>query len=76
MKEFRNILHTIQVPKATGGYDNLEVEGQFVVRKPEIVVTSAASSEPVLCSVVMMLILTSCFGRSVQSKTRCNSVLL
>ncbi|MEL6652696.1 MAG: GldM family protein [Bacteroidota bacterium] len=32
----------IQVPKATGGYDNLTVEGQFVVRKPEIVVTSAA----------------------------------
>ncbi len=33
---------SIQVPKATGGFDILPVEGQFVVRKPEIVVTSAA----------------------------------
>ncbi len=33
---------TIRVPKATGGFEDLSVEGQFTVRKPEIVVTSAA----------------------------------
>ncbi len=33
---------TIRVPKATGGFDILPVEGQFTVRTPEIVVTSAA----------------------------------
>lgn len=33
---------TVSVPKATGGYEDLKVEGQFTVRKPEIVVTSAA----------------------------------
>lgn len=33
---------TIRVPKATGGFEDLAVEGQFTVRKPEIVVTSAA----------------------------------
>ena len=33
---------SIQVPKATGGFETLEVDGQFTVRKPEIVVTSAA----------------------------------
>ena len=33
---------TIQVPKATGGYEPLEVNGQFTVRRPEIVVTSEA----------------------------------
>ncbi|MEL7531868.1 MAG: GldM family protein, partial [Bacteroidota bacterium] len=33
---------SIQVPKATGGFDILPVEGQFTVRKPEIVITSAA----------------------------------
>lgn len=32
----------IQVPKATGGYETLPVEGQFTVRRPEIVVTSEA----------------------------------
>lgn len=32
---------TIQVPKATGGFEILPVEGKFTVRKPEIVVTSA-----------------------------------
>jgi gliding motility-associated protein GldM len=32
----------IRVPKATGGFDNLPVEGKFTVRKPEIVITSAA----------------------------------
>lgn len=33
---------SIQVPKATGGFEILPVEGKFTVRKPEIVVTSAA----------------------------------
>jgi len=33
---------TIQVPKATGGFETLQVPGEFTVRKPEIVVTSAA----------------------------------
>ena len=33
---------TIQVPKATGGFEPLTVEGKFTVRRPEIVVTSAA----------------------------------
>jgi gliding motility-associated protein GldM len=33
---------SIQVPKATGGFETLEVKGQFTVRKPEIQVTSAA----------------------------------
>ncbi|MEM9986973.1 MAG: hypothetical protein AAF804_17915, partial [Bacteroidota bacterium] len=33
---------SIQVPKATGGYENLEVKGSFTVRRPEIVVTSEA----------------------------------
>ncbi|MFK7924869.1 MAG: hypothetical protein AB8H47_23115 [Bacteroidia bacterium] len=33
---------SIRVPKATGGFDILPVEGQFTVRKPEIVITSAA----------------------------------
>ncbi|MEM7656207.1 MAG: hypothetical protein AAF399_08775, partial [Bacteroidota bacterium] len=33
---------TIQVPKATGGFEDLKVEGKFTVRRPEIVVTSAA----------------------------------
>lgn len=33
---------TIRVPKATGGFEDLPIEGQFTVRKPEIVVTSAA----------------------------------
>ncbi|MDX2282921.1 MAG: GldM family protein [Bacteroidia bacterium] len=33
---------TIQVPKATGGFETLNVQGQFTVRRPEIVVTSAA----------------------------------
>jgi gliding motility-associated protein GldM len=32
----------IQVPKATGGFESLEVKGEFTVRKPEIVITSAA----------------------------------
>ncbi|MEZ4825997.1 MAG: hypothetical protein R3C61_06845 [Bacteroidia bacterium] len=32
----------IQVPKATGGFETLNVEGKFTVRKPEIVITSAA----------------------------------
>lgn len=32
----------IRVPKATGGFEDLSVEGEFTVRKPEIVVTSAA----------------------------------
>lgn len=33
---------SIQVPKATGGFENLAVEGKFTVRTPEIVITSAA----------------------------------
>jgi gliding motility-associated protein GldM len=33
---------SIQVPKATGGFETLTVEGSFTVRKPEIVITSAA----------------------------------
>ncbi|TAE52278.1 MAG: hypothetical protein EAZ89_08740 [Bacteroidetes bacterium] len=33
---------SIQVPKATGGVETLNVEGKFTVRKPEIVITSAA----------------------------------
>jgi len=33
---------TIQVPKATGGFETLPVEGQFTVRKPEVQITSAA----------------------------------
>ncbi|MDP5171932.1 MAG: hypothetical protein NWR72_16905 [Bacteroidia bacterium] len=33
---------TIRVPKATGGFEDLSIEGSFTVRKPEIVVTSAA----------------------------------
>lgn len=33
---------SIQVPKATGGFETLSVEGKFTVRKPEIVITSAA----------------------------------
>ncbi|MEO0473533.1 MAG: GldM family protein, partial [Bacteroidota bacterium] len=32
----------VRVPKATGGFDDLKVEGSFTVRKPEIVITSAA----------------------------------
>ena len=32
----------IQVPKATGGFETLKVEGSFTVRRPEIVVTSEA----------------------------------
>ncbi len=32
----------IRVPKATGGFDELPVEGQFTVRRPEVVITSAA----------------------------------
>ncbi|MEM6264398.1 MAG: GldM family protein, partial [Bacteroidota bacterium] len=32
---------SIRVPKATGGFENLPVEGEFTVRKPEIVITSA-----------------------------------
>lgn len=33
---------TIQVPKATGGFENLPVQGEFTVRKPEVVITSAS----------------------------------
>ncbi|MDX1906910.1 MAG: GldM family protein [Bacteroidia bacterium] len=33
---------TISVPKATGGNEVIPVEGEFTVRRPEIVVTSAA----------------------------------
>ncbi|MEO0895274.1 MAG: hypothetical protein AAFY71_02565 [Bacteroidota bacterium] len=33
---------TIRVPKASGGFENIPVKGEFTVRKPEIVVTSAA----------------------------------
>lgn len=33
---------TIQVPKATGGFESLPVKGEFVVRKPEVVITSAS----------------------------------
>ncbi|MFK7973208.1 MAG: hypothetical protein AB8F95_22760 [Bacteroidia bacterium] len=33
---------TIRVPKATGGFEDLPVKGEFIVRKPEIVVTSAS----------------------------------
>ncbi len=33
---------SIQVPKATGGFETLAVSGDFVVRKPGIVITSAA----------------------------------
>ncbi|GAB4404176.1 MAG: hypothetical protein OHK0039_04220 [Bacteroidia bacterium] len=32
----------IKVPKATGGTQDLQVKGEFTVRRPEIVVTSAA----------------------------------
>lgn len=32
----------IRVPKATGGFDELPVEGEFTVRRPEVVITSAA----------------------------------
>lgn len=32
----------IRVPLATGGFDDLPVEGQFTVRQPEVVVRSAA----------------------------------
>ena len=34
--------YTIQVPKATGGFETITKEATFTVRKPEIVVTSAA----------------------------------
>jgi gliding motility-associated protein GldM len=33
---------TIQVPKATGGFETLNVQGEFTVRKPEVVITSAS----------------------------------
>ncbi|WNJ16243.1 GldM family protein [Pontibacter sp. G13] len=33
---------TVKVPKATGGFEEIPVEGSFKVRRPEIVVTSAA----------------------------------
>lgn len=33
---------SIQVPKATGGFENLQIQGKFTVRKPEIVITSAS----------------------------------
>jgi len=33
---------TISVPKATGGFERLAVNGEFTVRKPEIVITSTA----------------------------------
>lgn len=33
---------SIQVPKATGGVENVSIQGKFTVRKPEIVITSAA----------------------------------
>jgi gliding motility-associated protein GldM len=33
---------TVKVPKATGGFEDLSVEGKFTVRRPEIVVTSAS----------------------------------
>ncbi|RMG28885.1 MAG: hypothetical protein D6730_04890, partial [Bacteroidetes bacterium] len=32
----------VRVPKATGGYDELPVKGEFTVRRPEVVITSAA----------------------------------
>ena len=32
---------TIQVPKATGGYETLNVSDKFLVRRPEVVITSA-----------------------------------
>ncbi len=35
---------TIRVPKATGGFENIPISGEFTVRKPEIVVTSASVS--------------------------------
>ena len=34
--------YSIQVPKATGGFETITKEATFTVRKPEIVVTSAA----------------------------------
>ena len=33
---------TVRVPTASGGFETKTVEGQFTVRKPEIVITSAA----------------------------------
>ncbi len=33
---------SIQVPKATGGFEVLPVQGEFTVRKPEVVITSAS----------------------------------
>jgi hypothetical protein len=33
---------TIDVPKATGGFERVPISGKFTVRKPEIVITSAA----------------------------------
>ncbi|MEL6697422.1 MAG: hypothetical protein AAFU33_15610 [Bacteroidota bacterium] len=33
---------TVRVPKANGGFELKKVEGEFTVRKPEIVITSAA----------------------------------
>lgn len=33
---------TVNVPKATGGFETLTLRDNFVVRKPEVVVTSAA----------------------------------
>ena len=33
---------SIQVPKATGGFENVAIQDKFTVRKPEIVITSAA----------------------------------
>lgn len=33
---------SIQVPKATGGFETLPVQGEFIVRKPEVVITSAS----------------------------------
>jgi len=33
---------TIQVPRSTGGFETLPIEGQFTVRKPEVQLTSAA----------------------------------
>lgn len=38
----QNYSATISVPKATGGNEILKVDGSFTVRRPEIVITSAA----------------------------------
>jgi len=34
--------YTVQVPKATGGFETINKTAEFVVRKPEVVITSAA----------------------------------